>query len=440
MPKSNDLHQRMISHPTFADRESIYVRWYPKSLEPLADQDVIELKSGTISGAYIHIPFCDRVCRFCPFNKRPLDAQLLNAYVGALLTEIDLYSDIVRSDPLRFIYFGGGTPSTLSPLQVRQILGALEQAFSFAPEIEITLESHPSHVRPDFLRAMRDEGVNRFSSGLQSFDEAMLRSMGAQHSADDVIAALGSARSTGSNLAIDLLFRCETQTLSNWKEQLQRAADSSVNHVSLYSLILHNAERQPDPLMEAEMTSAIEDFMGPAGLRHYASCASGGFDYARPGYECQYELRHWAAPQEQYLGLGAGGIGFVGTRTTVNGLGIQRYIDVTGNHILPLVSAKSASIDELKRRFFVLGIKGLRIELKHYHDLFGSHAAEDFHAEFQQLTNWKFADISESDLVLSDLGRVNCDMVSSVFFSAAEATIPHPEETEIRRIEVRAPA
>jgi len=427
----------LLDHPSFARRESDYIRWYPKSLTPV-NPAALALPAKP-QGIYVHVPFCDQLCRFCPFNKRQTDRQDVAAYVSALIREIELYAALSDGPPLEFIYFGGGTPSVLSAPMLQSIISAIQRHFALAPNVEISAECHPTHLVYDWVRAAHDIGINRISSGIQSFDDTTLATLGAQHTAEQGLRAIETVGNVFGSIAIDLLFRSAGQTLEHWASQVERTLSiGCIDHISMYSLIAKDPDTLPPPEMEAEMTVlAYQRFVG-AGFEHYASCASGGFDFARTGRRCTYEARHWGAPQAEFLGLGPGALGFAGGHTTVNGLGLSRYVNELGVGSLPLVSATQANADELRRRYFVLGVKTLDVPLAPFEQQFGDDPCVYFAREFAMLLELGFATISNTYLLLTPLGRLFVDSVSAVFFSDTERAVPHPEEPEIRRAEVAA--
>jgi oxygen-independent coproporphyrinogen-3 oxidase len=431
-----DLLRRLTDHPMFASRQSSYVRWYPKSLEPPPKLSALAAEVWRPRGVYIHVPFCDRLCRFCPFNKRQTQPELVKEFVASLNLEVSIYSEIISKSDLRYVYFGGGTPSVLPPSTVASILEALHKRIGLAAGAEVTLESHPTHINEQFLREMQSAGVNRFSTGLQSFDEHALSDMGAQHTTEDVRRAIKACSRVGVALAADLLFRCRGQTLAGWEREIREAISSGIEHLSCYSLVLKPGADQPSIYDEAEMTVLMHSILSDSGYKHYASCASGGFDYAMPGRECAYELGHWGAPQDEFLGLGPGGIGFVGGRTTMNGLDLGRYADAVRERRLPLASATLATQDELRRRYFVLGVKSLWVDLAKYRDHFQENPSSRFEQEFRMLETAQLATVGNDRMDLTQLGRFFVDTISSAFFSAEQADVPHPEEPEIRRMEV----
>ncbi len=425
----------LVNHPRFAARESDYIRWYPKSLTPFTGAAFAVAPRP--NGIYIHVPFCDRLCRFCPFNKQATEKSDVDRFVRALLLEIDAYAAMCQSPGIEFIYFGGGSPSALPAKVLGQIVERIGARFPLRAGLEICAECHPTHLDKDYCGELKRQGFTRISTGIQSFDQAALERMGAQHAVADVHRAIESVGYVFGSVAIDLLFRCPGQSVDQWLAQLQQACGhAAVDHLSLYSLIAKDPATQPPPEIEAEMTVLAHEFLVDRGFHHYASCASGGFDFSKPGRHSVYEERHWGAPQAEFLGLGPGALGFVSGCTTVNGLGLDDYALNLESGRLAVVSATGTDREEAMRRYFVLGVKTLEVPLAPFRQTFGVDPQQQFAGEFAELGDLGFAEVADDWLRLSARGRLFVDSVSSVFFSASEADVPHPEEPQIRRVEV----
>lgn len=431
------LLNELLSHSLFELRDNSYIRWYPKTLKPVAEINFQSDEDPRPTGVYIHVPFCDQICSFCPFNKQKTDPDSVKLFHKALIKEISIYGKAIGPTPLQFIYFGGGTPSVLSPVQIEAILSSLNTHFGICTGAEITLEAHPRHLRHQAAKDFSRCGITRVSSGIQAFDDKTLQRVGAQHTSKDALEAIESSGNAFGGISIDLLYRCPDQGVSDWESQLAQVATyPQITHVSTYSLVLRNDSDQGDRKTEAEMALLCMQAMSKNQFLHYASCASGGFDFAKEGHVCVYERSHWAAPQAQFLGLGPGAFGFVGRRTTVNGLEIGSYLNsLLDRTKLPIVSATYTNTEELMRRYFTLGVKTLEVPLTPFSDLFGISPHNLFSKEFEYLTDQRLAIITETTLTLTPLGRLFVDTISSTFFSLTEAAVPHPEEPEIRAIE-----
>ncbi|HEY3269091.1 MAG TPA: radical SAM family heme chaperone HemW [Armatimonadota bacterium] len=292
---------------------------------------------------YVHIPFCERKCHYCDFNSGVQAPAVRDRYVAALLREISGTSLAGRS--AGSVFFGGGTPSVLPASQIAGILDALRDQFRFGPDIEITVECNPGTVASErmagestdsFLGGLLDAGVNRLSFGVQSFDPALLTTLGRIHSPAQAESSVRSAQAAGfDNINVDLMFALPGQTMPAWQETLRRALDLGVSHLSAYSLIvepdtpfhLWDAEgRLPRPGEdeEAAMYQAVIDRLAAAGYERYEVSA-----FARPGRRCRHNLTYWR--NEEYVGFGVGAASYIAGERSTREPRLENYI-VTAEH------------------------------------------------------------------------------------------------------------
>lgn len=428
--------QEILNHELFSQRESHYLRWYPKNLTNTRLLDSRpSLSQPSKRGAYIHVPFCEKLCKFCPFYKVVSNDNLIDEFVRSLNSEIYLYSQAVEPKPLDFVYFGGGTPSVLKPSQLESILGSISKHHGLHDDCEISMETHPSHAKGPFLADAKSIGINRISMGIQSFDNDALTELGATHNSRDSQNAVYQATLEFDNVAIDLLFAYQTQTEIQWKCDLVTTMALGIPHISCYSLVSDPVKLAPKT-DELSLHLLASSLLKESGYLHYASCASGGFDMSLPGYECRYEFEHWRAPQAEFFGLGPGAFGFINSQVTVNTLSFDRYLKSFESTTLPLVSATYVSSVEQKHRFMALGVKTLAISLTAYHNLFGTFAVADFEQQFQHLEQMGFGVLTPASFDLTELGALFVDYCSSVFYSAEQLIVEHPEEPHIRAHEL----
>jgi len=285
---------------------------------------------------YLHIPFCRHRCAYCDFNTYAGLENLVPAYTRALVREIELASQAAgRRLKAHTIFFGGGTPSLLPVEALAEIMGALRSGFELLPEVEVTLEANPGTVDPDYLRALRDLGINRLSLGMQSASPEELVLLEREHDYEDVIHAVTWARKAGfEQINLDLIFGLPEQQLSTWRSTLELALGLCPEHLSLYSLTLehgtpmqHWAKRglisEPDPDAAAEMYEWAMERLGEAGYRQYEIS-----NWARSGPDgllaCRHNLQYWRGLP--YLGLGAGAHGYAGGVRTENVRAPSAYI------------------------------------------------------------------------------------------------------------------
>ncbi len=281
---------------------------------------------------YIHVPFCRRRCSYCDFNTYAGQEHLQAAYVAALVREIGLLAVAAgEALPVHTVYFGGGTPSLLSPRQIAQVLEAVARHFALTADAEISLEANPGTLAPAYLKALRQAGVNRLSLGVQSAHPADLHLLERDHDFLTVIRTVAWARQAGfDNLNLDLMLGLPQQPLERWQRTVELALDLAPEHFSLYALTLehgtplaHWVDRglvpAPDPDLAAEMYLWADERLRQAGFRQYEIS-----NWARPGMVCRHNLQYWR--NQPYLGLGAGAHGYAGGFRTVNALTPGAYI------------------------------------------------------------------------------------------------------------------
>jgi oxygen-independent coproporphyrinogen-3 oxidase len=282
---------------------------------------------------YLHIPFCLHRCGYCDFNTYEGQESLIPAYVDALEAELRFVARAVHSG-LRVgtVFFGGGTPSLLSPQQVGQIMAAVVGEFVVAADAEITLEANPGTLRPGYLEALRKLGVNRVSLGVQSSRPEDLALMERDHGFEEAIQAIRMCREAGfKNVSIDLIYGLPGQRLEHWQSVLGNGLSLRPDHITLYALSIEHAtpmqkrlERglfeAPDPDVAADMYEWSRVRLASAGYEHYEIS-----NWAAPGKACRHNLQYWR--NYPYVGLGAGAHGYMAGVRTANVLGPMQYIE-----------------------------------------------------------------------------------------------------------------
>ena len=262
-------------------------------------------------GLYVHIPFCSAICHYCNFNRGLLDGALKDVYVSALCTHIVREAERVDVDT---IYFGGGTPSLLTPAEIGRVIDACAAAFDVARDTEITLEANPETVDAATLRSFRAAGVNRLSFGVQSFLDPELKRLGRLHDAARARTAVDEARSAGfDNLSLDLMMWLPGQSVAQWLSSVQALIAVGPEHASLYLLELYPnaplqelmAREQWSQTAEDDAADMYEEAMARleiAGYRQYEIS-----NVARPGRQSRHNLKYWYDTGWLAFGCGAHG-------------------------------------------------------------------------------------------------------------------------------------
>jgi oxygen-independent coproporphyrinogen-3 oxidase len=280
-------------------------------------------------GAYLHLPFCVSRCGYCSFNTAPYAASAMARFLPALGREIALCGQAAWASGRRLdtVFLGGGTPSLATPAEIAGLLDGLRAAFGVEDGAEITAECNPESVTLDRLRGYRDAGVTRLSLGVQSLDDALLRTLDRAHSAAEAGRAFETARRAGfDNVSVDLIYGLPGLDRGIWERTVDGALDWQPEHVSAYALTLDEGSvwrargvtGLPDEETVTDQYWALADRAAAAGLSHYEIS-----NYARPARQAVHNLRYWR--RQEYLGLGPGAAGFLGDVRYVNVKPVDRY-------------------------------------------------------------------------------------------------------------------
>ena len=266
---------------------------------------------------YVHLPWCVRKCPYCDFNSHEYKGEggrgalPFDAYVDALIADLDHDLPLVWGRTVQTVFFGGGTPSLFPPDAIDRFLQQASSRLRFAPNAEITLETNPGTVEHGPFAGYRAAGVNRLSFGVQSFDDGCLQRLGRIHSSGDAVRAVKAAQDAGlDNLNIDLMYALPDQSLAMALDDVERSIALEPTHISHYQLTLEPntafAARPPKGIPDDDgawdMQEQCQTRLADAGYAQYETSA-----YAKPGHQCAHNLNYWRFGD--YLGIGAGAHG-----------------------------------------------------------------------------------------------------------------------------------
>jgi putative oxygen-independent coproporphyrinogen III oxidase len=264
-------------------------------------------------GVYIHWPFCKSKCPYCDFNSHVREGTDQGRWRKALLTELEHAAREAPDRRVETMFFGGGTPSLMAPEIVGALIARTRALWDTAPDVEITLEANPTSVEAAKFAALAEAGVNRVSLGVQALDPAALTFLGREHSADEALAAIDTARRHFARYSFDLIYARPGQTAEAWAAELERALALAGEHLSLYQLTIERgtrffAEHQrggfvlPDEDEAARMFEETQVLLSAAGLSAYEIS-----NHAREGAACRHNLIYWR--YQDYVGVGPGAHG-----------------------------------------------------------------------------------------------------------------------------------
>ena len=287
-------------------------------------------------GIYLHVPFCVRKCGYCDFLSMPSGKEGMDDYIYALIEEIRGYEEKYKCSGSRYavksVYFGGGTPSLLSPDAVGRVMDSLHETFTFSDEkdMEITLESNPGTLTDASLTGYLNCGINRLSIGLQSANDNELRTLGRIHDSADFFKAYDMARDAGfENINVDIMTAIPGQTKESLKSTLKAVTGLGCTHISAYSLILEEGtpfyekysagKGLPDEDEEREMYHFTVSYLERRGYLRYEIS-----NFSLPDYESRHNTAYWK--RDDYIGFGLGASSLINDVRYKNTVNMKDYV------------------------------------------------------------------------------------------------------------------
>ncbi|MBY6120580.1 radical SAM family heme chaperone HemW [Mameliella alba] len=272
-------------------------------------------------GLYVHWPFCEAKCPYCDFNSHVVKGIDQARWARALAEEIRRAGAESQGRVLSSIFFGGGTPSLMAPETVAAVIKAARDCWTFANDVEITLEANPRSVEAGRFEGYARAGVNRVSLGVQSLRAEDLKRLGRLHDVDEARAAFGVARSVFDRVSFDLIYARQNQTLEDWRAELSEALEMAVDHMSLYQLTVEEGTAfwdraragglrgLPEEDLAADMFELTQELCQAAGYEAYEVS-----NHARPGAQSRHNLVYWH--YGDWVGVGPGAHGRIGSGAT----------------------------------------------------------------------------------------------------------------------------
>src|SRR5690349_7332589 len=272
-------------------------------------------------GLYLHIPFCSAICPYCDFAVLTGGPERRSRFVDHLISEIDLWkADAPTFNLIDTIYFGGGTPSALTPGDIVRILASARENLSVSQDAWVFFEANPEDVTEESVRAWRELGARFLSLGIQSFDANALRFLGRRHTPEEARRSVEIARAAGfDTVSIDLIYGLPGQPLEDWRRTLQQAVALEPDHLSCYQLTIHEGTPFGFRLARGKMTELPEESQGEMFLFTHSFLRDHGIpgyevsNFARsPEHRSRHNQKYWH--HIPYLGLGPSAHSFSETR------------------------------------------------------------------------------------------------------------------------------
>ena len=381
------------------------------------------------AGVYLHIPFCRSRCSYCDFATGMYEGELADRYVKSLVEEINRWGEVDSPSAVDTIYFGGGTPSLLTPSQIERILKAVRDRFQLIDGAEVTIELNPGDggtsaaAKQETMREFRRLGINRASFGAQTFDDRELKQLGRTHSSTDIPATFQQLRVAGfENISFDLIAGLPDQTLSGWQRNLDEALKLRPDHLSLYLLDVHEGtpladqirsgmRPKPDDDLAGEMYQLMLDKVSAAGYQHYEIS-----NFCLPGFASRHNTKYWAGAP--YYGFGCSAHSYDGARRRwANERDTAKYAGLIEHQRSPVVERTDLNEEDARSESIFLGLRLMRgLDLQSYRLRFGTDLRDEYNSELARLRD---AGLIEIDGGLMRLTKRGALLSNEVFATLA---------------------
>lgn len=345
---------------------------------------------------YIHIPFCKHKCFYCDFNSYCNKDSLITNYIKATKKEIQYYIDRYNENEFKTVYFGGGTPSYIDSNYIKELLSLVKC------DGEITLELNPGTITNDKLKDYKEAGINRLSIGLQTTNDSLLKGIGRIHTLNDFDEAFKMARNNRfKNISVDLMFGLPNQTISDVNQSLDYILRINPEHVSTYSLIIHDelVENNPKAFLnlpsdedERIMYHVICEKLKENGYIQYEIS-----NFGKKDYFSNHNLCYWN--QEEYIGIGVGASSYVDNKRYTNNNSIEKYIEICeSNKFEELYNLEEVQDYESKiREYMILKLRLLEGIFKdEAYEKFKIDVFEKFKEQIKKMINFGLLELVDS--------------------------------------------
>jgi len=374
------------------------------------------------AGIYIHIPFCRSRCSYCDFATGMYTSALAERYVLNLAKEIKSFSEVETTEIVDTIFFGGGTPSLLSPAQVEMVLNAVRERFTVSTGAEVTIEINPGTASMETLSAYRQLGVNRASFGAQTFDDNELARLGRSHTAGDTRRTFRYLRDAGfDDVSFDLIAGLPGQTLDGWSRNLDQAFSLRPEHLSFYLLEVHQGtplakhiregmQPKPDDDLAVAMYELMLDRASEAGYEHYEIS-----NLCLPGFESRHNTKYWTGAP--YYGFGCSAHSYDGLfRRWANERDMLRYLGMIEQGGSAIVDETRLTQADRQAEAVFLGLRMMQgLSMKEYSLVFGADLGEQYEDDLARFREAGLIECSGDLLKLTRAGALLSNEVFSAF-------------------------
>ncbi len=372
-----------------------------------------------MSGIYIHIPFCKQACHYCDFHFST-SLKKKEEMVAALITELILRKSEFAQEIIETIYFGGGTPSLLSDLEIETILKTIYQNYQVAEYPEITLEANPDDLTESRILSLSKSRINRLSIGIQSFFDEDLQLMNRAHHSMDSIRCLELASQHFDNISIDLIYGIPNMSQERWVKNIEIALSFNIPHLSCYALTVEpktalqkliqtgKIDAPQDEIAEIHFLKLIE-ILESNGFIHYETS-----NFGKENYFSRNNSAYWKG--KKYIGIGPSAHSFSGTQRSWNISNNPIYIKNIAQNILPS-ETETLTIADKYNEYIMTGLRTIwGIDVLHIDQQFGEFYVNYLKVQLLSLSNKSYINQTDTTIKVTTEGRFYTDGIASHLF------------------------
>lgn len=426
----NDLYYKVYPH-----RDPICVSHYPNPVHEIIPEKMIDSfgltgmpPKNNVGAVYVHVPFCAQVCVFCPFNKVAYQKNDVLQYMDAVKKEIDIYSstNYIKNTQIDSVYFGGGTPSALSSEQMAELLRVIHEKYNILPGAQISFEGSPSTLNTEKYNAIRKEGANRISIGVQTFNEKMAGYLKLSHKPDHAIEVIQQAYEAGfKNVGIDLMYNLPEQTMEEWLEDVRKAIALDIKNITLFSLcvvpftpffqMIKDGVVPPigNENYEVDMYLEARELLEKAGYVQYSV-----WDFAKPEYIDKHVILYYTK-QRDLISHGPAAFGYINRLMYINQGDLKEYLKRIESGFTSVFIGQKAEDTEAMHGMMAKGLRMISVKREDFKELFHCQPEDHFGEKIDELVEKGLLEVNENEVRLTKRGIVWGNNVCKEFFSAA---------------------
>jgi len=372
-----------------------------------------------LAGIYIHIPFCKQACHYCDFHFST-SQKFKEPLLEAIKSELIIRRNYLSGSPVSTIYLGGGTPSLLSPEELRSIISVISQEFELFSSAEITLEANPDDLNKEYVSEIYDAGVNRLSIGIQSFQGNILKWMNRAHDSKQAKECIKIARSAGfKNISLDLIYGIPLSE-HDLQADLLHAIAMKPDHISAYNLTIEAGTLFGHQLKIGDLKEIPEDKAAECFKLTMSTLRNNGYqhyeisNFSLPGKESLHNSGYWNG--HAYLGVGPSAHSFNGTSRQFNIANNGHYLQFLNKMEVPF-TIEELTIEEIINEKIMLGLRTAKgVDLLRLINDFQWNLVDSHSAYIEHITSNGFAQIEKNRLRLTDKGKLIADKIASDLF------------------------